>query len=86
MLRPVCVWTKIRHICICWTYVGIDVWGFIIFIVFYEDGFSCEFLMKFLGAWQFSLSFSFIVAQFLTPLVRKFTMMIVESSLTSKLK
>ncbi|WP_194270613.1 DUF2798 domain-containing protein [Glaciimonas soli] len=54
--------------------------GVISFIIIsYEEGFSNGFFMKFLGAWKFSFPFSFVVAQFVTPLVRKFTMLIVKT-------
>lgn len=48
-------------------------------IVAYEFGFSDGLMMKFLGAWQFSLPFAFVVAQFVAPLVRKITLKLVDA-------
>jgi hypothetical protein len=48
-------------------------------IVLFEFGFNDGLLMKFISAWQFSLPFAFVVAQFIAPLVRKVTSLLVES-------
>jgi hypothetical protein len=46
---------------------------------FYQFGFSEGIFMKFLAAWQFSLPFAFVAAQFVAPTVRKLTMIFVEA-------
>jgi len=48
-------------------------------ITSYEFGFTNGLFMKFLGAWQFSFPFAFVVAQFVAPLVRKITLRLVEA-------
>lgn len=47
-------------------------------ITFYQFGFADGVFVKFLSAWQFSLPFAFVVAQFVAPVVRKLTMILVE--------
>jgi hypothetical protein len=47
-------------------------------IVCFEFGFVEGLFMKFLQAWQFSLPFAFVVAQFIAPIVRRITLRIVE--------
>jgi len=47
-------------------------------VTVFEFGFSEGLALRFLGAWQSSLPFAFIVAQFVAPVVRKITLMLVE--------
>lgn len=54
--------------------------GIISFIVVcFEFGLNEGLFLKFLSAWQFSLPFSFVVAQIVAPFVRKLALLLVES-------